>query len=103
MTSVEAQIEADQIGLWFHLAAPLDNAEVYRVLLDGLTEIWAAYRAARAEHDDARAAALLGEVVDLTALCAAARTALDCQRWRWVDRDPGCGPLPLWPLASWVW
>jgi hypothetical protein len=100
MVSVEAQVEADEIGLWFHLASPLDNAEVYAVLLAGLAEARSAYNAARAAHDHARAAELLVEYVDMTHLCAAAKGALDCQRRRWVAvSEAKYGPPRPWPLG----
>jgi hypothetical protein len=100
---VEAQIEADEIGYWFHMSSPLDNASVCAVLLDGLAEVRSAYREARAAHGHDRAEHLLDEFIDLTALCAAARTALDCQRNCWIADEPKYGPPRPWPLGSRAW
>jgi hypothetical protein len=93
VSSVEAQIEAEQISLWFHLAAPLDNHAVYQMLIEGLAAAKADWRAALAARHDHRAAELLAEVVDLTELCAAAAEGLALQRARsFAQGKP-------WPLA----
>lgn len=93
MTSVEAAIEADQITLDFHLCSPLDNWSVYTTISDGLLAAKAERRDALARHDHAAAARLLLEIIDLTALCAAAAEGLARQRALVLARaEP-------WPLA----
>ena len=95
MISVEAAIEADQIGLDFHLTDPLGNWSVYEVLTDGLLAARADYRDALACHDHGRADRAMLEITDLTALCAAAAEALALQRARFFRSDR---PWPLTPV-----
>ena len=94
MTSVEAAIEADSIEMWFHCSDPLGNAAVYGTLTGGLLAAKAGYRDARARHDHDAAARWLLEVVDLTALAAAAADGLAAQRARFLASGD------LWPLAA---
>lgn len=94
MSSVEAQIEADQIGIDFHMCSPLDNWSVYEVITGGLLAAKAEYRDALARHDHAAAGRALLEVADLTALCAAAADGLARQRGLVLRSDRP------WPLAA---
>ena len=93
MTSTGAQIEADELSYWFHLLSPLDCQGIYDTFIEGLAEAKAAYREAAAMHDHGRAARLLLEIVDSTALCAAAADGLALQRARWLLAGKS------WPLA----
>jgi hypothetical protein len=97
VTSVEAQIEADELLLWAHWYAPLDLASVLGVLTDGLAQTRHEYRAARTAGDCDRADARLLEIVDLIAVTAACREGLDCQRARWLASGK---PWPLGRLAG---
>jgi len=91
--SVEAAIEAAEVGYWFHLTDPLGNWSVYEVLTDGLLAAKADYRDALARHDHAAADRLMLEITDLTALAAAAADGLADQRQRFMHSG-----MP-WPLA----
>lgn len=93
MPSAGARIEAATLGIWMHCGSPLDNAQVYGHLVEGLAAAKDEYRAARALHDHPRAGRALDEVVDLTWLCAAAAEGMGLQRARWIAAG-----LP-WPLG----
>lgn len=93
VASVGAQIEADEIGYWFHLGSPVSNWLVYEVLVGGLQAAKRDYRDAVAAHDQDRQAAALREVNDLTVVCAAAADGLAAQRARFLSGDH------LWPLV----
>ena len=90
--SVEAQCEADTLEEWFHNSDPLANGELYEQLVGGLYRAKGDHLAALAAHDHARAARVLEEVRDLTALCAAAAEGLSLQRRRFLASDR---PWPL--------
>jgi hypothetical protein len=98
MVSVEAQIEAAELGYWSHISDPLTNWATYELLTDGLLAVKRERLAALARHDHGQADRLTLEANDLTALCAAAADGLALQRWRWLCSDP---PQP-WPLAAGV-
>ena len=97
MTSVGAQIEADEIGYWFHITDPLGNWSVYEVLTDGLITVKRERHEALARHDHVRADQLLAEIVDLTALCAACAEGIARQRARFLNSDR---PWPLTRISG---
>ncbi len=91
--TVEAQIEAAEVGYWFHITDPLGNWSVHELLVDGLQAVKADHREAVRRHDHALAGKLMVEITDLTALCAASADGLASQRSRFLHSDRP------WPLA----
>lgn len=91
--SVGIQMECESLAEWPHFYSPLDCASVAEELAGGLAEAKRAYLAARFVHDHAAAESALGEVRDLTALCAALAAGVAEQRRRFLDSDRP------WPLA----
>ena len=98
MTRVEVLLEAEHLGYWSHIFAPLDMASVYQALAEALAAEKAAWTAARAAGDDAAAARSLAEVRDLTALVGAAADGIADARRRWLSTDR---PWPLVPSRVW--
>jgi hypothetical protein len=77
---------------WTHIYPPLDCWSVYETLTDGFIAAKTERRHALLMHDHARADHALGEVRELTVLCAAAAEGIALQRARWMT---GNRPLPL--------
>jgi hypothetical protein len=92
-TAVESERAAQTLAYWAHIYPPLDCWSVYEVLTDGLIAAKAERRDALLMHDHARADRALGEVRELTVLCAAAAEGMALQRARWMT-----GNRP-WPLS----
>lgn len=78
--SIEAQIEADQLALEFHLSSPVDNEAMAAMLAAGLVDAKAAWRAARVVHDLAAEQKAAEEWADLILLLGAAADGLRAQR-----------------------
>jgi hypothetical protein len=93
--SAEARRAGDTLEYWAHVYSPLDCAETYAVLVDGLAAVKRERLAALAAHDHDRAAVLLAEITELTYLCAELAEGIRGQRARYLASDRP------WPLC-WV-
>jgi hypothetical protein len=94
MISVEAQIEADQLGFWLRRLPPLDCWGIYETLTDGLIQAKADRRGALAAGDRTRAGRQMLEIAELTALAAVAAEEIVRQREWCLDTGQ------LWPLGQ---